>query len=347
LITESVVSFTLDPRSRLDLTLLLAYISVNTEIIEGRAMLVLVLGGAGFIGRQVVAELLAQGRRLAIGTRRPGRAGRRLAAAGRCECREVHLERLTTAQSWPPLLAGVDVVVNCVGILRERGAATYDRVHHRAPAALAAACAQAGTRLIHVSALGLHADARSGFITSKLAGERAIAASGADWVIVRPSLLDGEGGFGARWLRWVARWPVHFVPADAVGRIAALHVEDLAKAIAVLCAAGAKPGGREVDVGGGESWTIAEYLSVLRSEHSAHPAMLIAVPSWLARIASHLCDAAHFSPFSFGHLELMRRDNAPRENALPALLGRAPTPLGRARTRRPVAQVAPVPPGPQ
>jgi NADH dehydrogenase len=293
---------------------------------------VLVLGGTGFIGRHVVAELLARGRRVVIGTRRPGRAGRRLAGAGRCECREVHLERLTTTQSWLPLLAGVGVVVNCVGILRERGAATYDRVHHLAPAALAAGCARAGARLIHVSALGLHQEARSGFITSKLAGERAVAARGADYVIVRPSLLDGAGGFGARWLRWVARWPVHFVPADAVGRIAALHVHDLGRAIAVLCEAGAKPCGREIDVGGVESWTIGEYLAVLRSERSTRPALRIAVPPWLARVASHLCDAAHFSPFSFGHLELMRRDNAPRENALPALLGRAPTPLGGARS---------------
>ena len=91
------------------------------------------LGGTGFIGRHVVAELLARGRRVVIGTRRPGRAGRRLAAAMRCEVREVHFERLAAAESWPPLLAGVDVVVNCVGILRERGAETYDRVHHRAP----------------------------------------------------------------------------------------------------------------------------------------------------------------------------------------------------------------------
>jgi NADH dehydrogenase len=54
-------------------------------------------------------------------------------------------------------------VVNAVGILRERGSETYDRVHHLAPAALAAACAPAALRLIQVSALGLHPGARSGF----------------------------------------------------------------------------------------------------------------------------------------------------------------------------------------
>ena len=211
-------------------------------------------------------------------------------------------------------------MVNAVGILRERGAETYDRVHHRAPAALAAACAFGGRRLIHVSALGLRDGASSGFLRSKLAGERAIALSGARYSIVRPSLLDGEGGFGARWLRWFARWPVHFVPAEARGRIAAMAVTDLGEAIAALCEVEASDEWRTVELGGCVAPTMAGYLRALRGK----PAMRVAVAPWMARLVSHLCDLAHFSPFSFGHLELLRRDNVPCRNALPRLLGREP-----------------------
>ena len=60
--------------------------------------------------------------------------------------------------------------------------------------------------------------------------------------------------------------------------------------------------------------------------------------TWLARIVSHACDLAHFSPFSFGHLELLRRDNLPRPNLLPRLLGRESAPLavlGRGEIRQP------------
>src|SRR6266568_7908397 len=206
-------------------------------------MSVLVLGGAGFIGRHAAAALAKRAHTVVIGTRHPSRAPRRLPAALHgCERREVHLERLGSPEAWKPLLRGVDTVVNAVGILRERGAETYERVHHLAPAALAAACARGAIRLVHVSALGLHAGARSGFLISKLAGERAIAACGSNYSIVRPSLLDGEGGFGARWFRRVARWPMHFVPADAHGRIAALDARDLGEAIMVLCE---KPHARE------------------------------------------------------------------------------------------------------
>ena len=291
-------------------------------------MTTLVLGGAGFIGRHVAAALAKRGHTVVIGSRRPARAARRLPAhLHGCDRREVHLERLASPEAWKPHLCGVDTVVNAVGILRERGAETYERVHHLAPAALAAACARGTIRLVHVSALGLHTEARSGFLRSKLAGERAVAACGSNYSIVRPSLLDGEGGFGALWFRRVARWPVHFVPADARGRVAALDAIDLGEAIAALCEKRDARDWREVELGGSALRTIGEYLAALRPAHLS-PAVRVPVPAWIARVVSHLFDLVHFSPFSFGHLELMRRDNAPRHNLLPTLLGRGPLPVG-------------------
>lgn len=320
-------------------------------------MRVLVLGGTGFIGRHAVLALLARGHRVIVGTRSPQRAARKLPAAARaCERRETRFEHLTSRYGWQPRLAGADVVVNAVGILRERGSATYDRVHSMAPSALAAACECLGLRLIHVSALGLRREARSAFIRSKVAAERAIASGNADYSIVRPSLLDGEGGFGAQWLRRVARFPIHLVPAEALGRIAALDVRDLGEAIAVLCEARGKPEWHEVELGGSARRTLAEHLAALRALHKERPALRLPVPRLVARLASHLCDLVHFSPFSFAHLELLRRDNAPSENLLPALLGRAPLPVGReplellpsyAFTAMPTGQETPVPPSPQ
>src|SRR5690349_17406594 len=115
-------------------------------------MRVLVLGGTGFIGRHVALALLERGHEVGIGTRDARRACRRLPnrLAG-CALHEVHFERLLERADWHTTLAGYDLVVNAVGILRCRGAETYDRIHHRAPAALAAACAFAKRRLIHIS----------------------------------------------------------------------------------------------------------------------------------------------------------------------------------------------------
>ena len=101
---------------------------------------------------------------------------------------------------------------------------------------------------------------------------------------------------------------------------------------------------------------MAEHLASMRALHDGRPALRIGIPRFVARFSAHLCDLLHFSPFSFGHLELLRRDNAPRENLLPVLLGRAPTPVGLeprelgpayALTGMPTGHETPVPPRPQ
>jgi NADH dehydrogenase len=301
-------------------------------------MRVLVLGGSGFVGRHAAVALRARGHAVVIGTRQPKRALAKLPQALRTglhgvELRETHVESLTTRYVWQPLLEDADAVVNAVGILRERGGETYDRVHNMATAALGEACARLGLRLVHVSALGLRPEVRSRLLRSKLLAERNIMASGADYSIVRAALLDGEGGFGAGWLRRLAAWPVHPTPSDACGRMAPLDVRDLGAALAILCERGGE-GRRVVELGGSARRTLAEYLAALRAVHDERQAWRLPVPAPLARLAARLCDLVHFSPLCPGVLELLRRDNLPRVNLLPTLIGRAPTPVGAAGAGR-------------
>jgi NADH dehydrogenase len=286
-------------------------------------MNVLVLGGRGFIGRHAVAALQQAGHQVRIGSRRhrPGLT-------------PVRLEQLESVEGVLPLLDGMDAVLNCVGILRERWRGeNYGAVHARAPALLAQACAQRGLRFLQVSALGLRHPHRSGFLRSKLAGEQAIVAAGGDFRIVRPSLLDGRGGFGALWLRAFATLPLHLYAKAARGRIAALDVAELGEALANLCTREIDPNApvseRCFELGGTQAFALGDYLGALRG---AAPWARLRVPDWLCRLVAHACDVVHFSPFSFGHWELLQHDNLPQPNRLPELLGRAPRMLGNAPT---------------
>jgi NADH dehydrogenase len=290
-------------------------------------MKVLVLGGKGFIGRYVVKALVANGSDVSIGTR-SARAPRN----GLVSEREIRLHKRISADDWSAETAEFDVIVNCAGILRARWKETFDAVYRQAPVAIATACAKHNTRFIHVTALGLHASASSGFITAKLAGEIGIAATNPSACIVRPSLLDGIDGFGARWLRRVAQWPVHFVPSDALGRLAPLDVGELGEAIAAMCACDESALPVSVELGGEQSFAMAEYLHALRRE--PQPAIRVTVPAWLVRCFAHAFDALHFTPLSWGHQELMRRDNVPcvaDAFALRRWLGRAPSPVALAQ----------------
>ena len=288
-------------------------------------MNVLVLGGKGFIGRYVVRALAAIGSEVSIGTRHPTAANEHA----------LILHQRTRAEDWRDALAPFAVVVNCAGILRERWHERYADVYHHAPAAIAEACAAQGKRFIHITALGLHAEASSGFLSAKLAGEAAIAKIGGDACIVRPSLLDGVDGFGSRWLRRVAEWPVHLVPVDAQGELAPLDVNDLGDAIAALCVCPRVALPASVELGGEARYQLGQYLQALRTRRA--PAFTLQVPAWLVRVAAHAFDVLHVTPLSWGHVELMRRDNAPRAADAYALrhwLGRMPATVGSRHAER-------------
>lgn len=307
---------------------------MNNSVLPNQSHLqrVLVLGGTGFIGRHAVAALQNVGASVVIGSRHPHRHEK---SGGHTPFQQTRLETLLHPDHWLPVLENIHVVVNCVGILRQRPGESYDRIHHLAPAALSLACAKRRVRLIHVSALGLHEGAKSRFLSSKLAGEKAIAASNADYSIVRPSLLDGEGGFGARWLRGLARLPVQLIPRGAKGKIAPLTCSDLGQALSVLAAKATLTPYREVELGGTQAYEYGAYLRALRPASQAYAAWQIAWPNWMTRVGAHVCDVLHFSPFSYGHWILLQRNNLPVPNRLPELLGRMPTPIASAHISLP------------
>lgn len=284
---------------------------------------ILVLGGTGFIGRHAVAALNAQGAKVVVGTRTPSTSD------GIDAQRLFRLEEMTLSEDWKDIVQEFDVILNCVGILRPHRSATYERIHHLAPKAIASACSDVKTRLVHVSALGLGPTDRSGFLTTKLQGENAIKATRSNWIITRPSLLDGEGGYGAAWLRGVSKLPVFIVPADAKGMIAALTVTDLGLALARLCLVSSHElnleKSRTFELGGSRHYKFEAYIRGLRLRHSTTRALAIPIPGAIARIGAHFCDLLRITPFSFGHWELLRKDNIPAENRLAELLGRPPT----------------------
>ncbi|MBC7756640.1 MAG: sugar nucleotide-binding protein [Bdellovibrio sp.] len=280
-------------------------------------MRVLVLGGNGFIGRNIVAKLQLQGAQVVIGSRKAVKQNSQL---------PVKMQNMQQADDWLSVIKGFDVVVNSVGILRERKGESYAKIHTFSVESLADACAQTGIKLIQISAIGLSACAKSGFITSKYWGEQAILASGANAIIVRPSLLDGEGGYGAKWFRRVAAWPLQFV-MQSKGLVAPLQVTDLGEAVAKLCLK-AEKWPSIIELGGSDEMTIPQYLAKLRAVNRLNPAQQLAMPKLIVRLASHVFDVLACTPLSFGHFELMQGHNVPALNMLPILLGRKPTELG-------------------
>src|SRR3546814_16013009 len=111
--------------------------------------------------------------------------------------------------AWLPRLSGVDAVVNCAGVLQSGRGQNMEAVHHLAPAALFDPCREAGVRrVIQISAISADAEAGTDYALSKKPADDHLQAPDLDWVVLRPSLVYGEGAYGGTaMLRALAAFP--------------------------------------------------------------------------------------------------------------------------------------------
>jgi NADH dehydrogenase len=188
------------------------------------ARTVLVVGGAGFLGRRVVQRLLARGDAVRVLVRPDTRDPQEIAGADRV------LGDVTDRESLRRALHRADAVVSCAGTIADRMPDTFERVHAVGTRTLVAA-AEPGMPSVLVSALGARPHAGSAFLRTKAAGEMALRNSRLAWRVLRPAPIWGD----ADHLVWpitrvLRRTPMLPAPGPAARRLQPIHVEDMAAA---------------------------------------------------------------------------------------------------------------------
>ncbi|MEG1326650.1 MAG: NAD-dependent epimerase/dehydratase family protein, partial [Janthinobacterium sp.] len=247
-------------------------------------MRILLTGASGFIGTHVSTALLAEGFQLACTTRRtPPHA--RNGDGQRVRLIEADFARDTAKAAWLPRLAGIDVVINCVGIIAEHGAQTFAALHTQAPRALFAACAESEVQLvIQLSALGADEGAVSPYHLSKKAADDFLASLPLRAVIVQPSLVYGDDGGSARLFRMLASLPVYPRFGRAPQLVQPVHVDDLSDLIVALLRGAGAVGGqktRRVPAVGPQALPLTAYLAALRAAMGLGRLRVMPLPRWL------------------------------------------------------------------
>jgi uncharacterized protein YbjT (DUF2867 family) len=238
-----------------------------------------VTGAEGFIGRHIVAALRAAGHTVIAGVRRPTQL----------DSIDCDFSRDILPDAWIPRLAGIDVVINAVGILRESGANTFERVHISGPKALFEACQRVGLqRVIQISALG--SPAAGEYLVSKLRGDVELAYLELDWTIVRPSLVYSIRGSygGTSLLRAMAALPgVLIVPGSGEQLMQPIRAEDLARVVVALI--DKKAGIHEViSAAGPQPVSLLRYLLETRRWLGLPAPLVVRIPEVIARFGAWL-----------------------------------------------------------
>lgn len=291
---------------------------------------VLVLGANGFIGAHVAAALSVAGRRVRAGARDPASASRR-APAHEWVCAD--FADLKTVADWMPLLAGIEAVVNCVGVLQDGGSDDTRTAHVDGPRVLIEACEVAGVRrLVHLSAVGADQAVGTAYARTKAQTERLLERSDLDWLILRPSLVIGHGAFGGTGLvRALAALPFFIPVVGGDQRFRPVIMDDLAAAV---LAALNHPEivRRTLDVVGPEPVTLADVLRRYRGWLGLAPAPLVRIPRWVAAPALQVGDAlarlGWFSPLTTTSMRQLDHDVAGRDDDWTELLGVTPRGFG-------------------
>ena len=237
---------------------------------------------------------------------------------------------IAAAQSsgdWAPLLAGVDAVINTLGIFREARPGDFAALHVRAPLALFRAAEAAGVRcVIQLSALGADAAATTGFHLSKRAADDALRATNLPAAIVQPSLVYGPGGASAALFDRLAAMPLLPLPGGGAQAVQPVHVDDVVAGVLALLR---QPPAAPITIAfcGPHPLMLRDYLARLRSALGiGTPLRIVAVPF---RLATALASAATLVPGSLvdpAALSMLERGNTADARPFAALLGREPRP---------------------
>ena len=252
-------------------------------------MRVLVVGGTGFIGQHLCRELNNRGHDVTAVSRSPG-------DVEFPDGIETAMGDVTAYDSIEESFEGQDVVVNLVALsplFRPSGGNdAHYRVHRGGTENVIRAAEKHDVkRLVQLSALGADPNGETAYIRSKGEAEELVRESDIEWVIIRPSVVFGEGEEFVPYTKKLA--PPYLTPLPGGGRtrFQPIWIGDLVKILAdaVESTDGAHTGA-VYEIGGPKVLTLAEVASIAH-QAEGRPVRVVPIPMSLAGVGLRLLDS--------------------------------------------------------
>jgi uncharacterized protein YbjT (DUF2867 family) len=276
--------------------------------------LVTIFGGSGFVGTQVVQLLARAGYRVRVAVRRPDLAGhvRLVGGVGQVMPIQANIRNLESVQR---AVRGATAVINLVGIGYEGGKQRFRAVHTMGARNVAEASQQAGVKtLVHMSALGADPQSTSGYARSKGLGETDVLGAFKNAIIIRPSIIFGQGDVFFNRQAALARILPVLPVIGAKSKFQPIYVGDVAAAI-VAAVEGKVKAGRAYELGGPEVATQLELVKRILTETHRNN-LLVPVPAGIGKLLALPFAFLPFPPLLTGdQVDLLQLDNVVSEAA--------------------------------
>ncbi len=276
---------------------------------------ILITGGTGFIARQIIATLVSEGHNIVATARESALLGR---VFPNIKVIESNFLKDTAIATWIKRLEGIDIVINCVGVLQHCAPEEIWQIHYYTPKLLFDACLQTGVKkIIQISALGIDKH-EAPYCTSKLAADEYLQQLKIDSTIIRPSLVFGTGSYGGSSLfRGLAGLPFIIpLPGNGQKKLQPIHIEDLAKIVAISLHASGKA---MIPAVGSEQLSLRRILNLTREWLGFNKAINFKVPLSLIKAVAILGNFFRKTPINSTSVGMMQIDNVAKEEELKQL----------------------------
>ena len=295
-----------------------------------KRLTICVLGGSGFVGSHLCAELVKRGHLVKILTRRRERH-RDLLVLPSAQIIESDIHDETQLNIH---FQACGVVVNLVGILNEKGHSGkgFHIAHVELAHKIITMCSSCKVpRLLHMSALNADPNEKSFYLRTKGEAENYVHTFAANKIIItsfRPSVIFGpEDDFLNRFASILKYTPWFFPLACANAKFAPVYVADVVNVMADTLD-DPNSFGKRINLCDPNQYTLKQLVQYV-AVTCGYKRKIFALPDWLAKLQAHILEFAPGKPFSIDNYYSLQTDSVcpetsncatPLESIAPAYL---------------------------
>ncbi len=276
-------------------------------------MKVFLTGATGYVGRQVVRDLVGAGHSVTALVRKGSEqklpemvAGKVLVVTG----------DLADTNSYREPLSSCDAVINLPGLLREfpKKGITFEKVHYLGPKLLVDESAKLGDlRFLQMSALGVRARVKTRYQETKFRAEEYLKTAKLRWTIFRPSLMFGNEKEGLQDFFNVLRGLLHMAPfvvpvlGDGKYRFQPVALQNVSEGF-IKALSSEVAVGKTYDVAGPDRYTYNELLDAVMYVTKTYK-WKFHQPMSLMKLAASLLGSFPFFPVSRDQMTMLEEEN--------------------------------------